>query len=73
MDFERGGPSQPTRYGGAGERKNFVALAGAVTGIDEDVAPAQRWLRFFYGGHNGEVERICGENRRRCGRRVRRA
>ena len=23
-------------YGGAGKRKNFVALAGAVAGIDED-------------------------------------
>ena len=23
-------------YGGAGERKNFVAFAGAVAGIDED-------------------------------------
>src|ERR1700739_3729825 len=43
--------------GGAGERKNFVALAGAVAGIDEDGQVAA----FFYGGDNGEVERVAGK------------
>jgi len=35
--------------GGAGERKNFVALAGAVAGIDED----GKMAAFFYGGNYG--------------------
>ena len=38
-------------YGGAGERENFVALAGAVAGVDEDGQVAA----FFYGRHDGEV------------------
>ncbi len=44
------------RYGGAGERKNFVALAGAVAGVDEDWQMAA----FFHGGNDGEVERVAG-------------
>ena len=42
-------------YGGAGERQNFVALAGAVAGIDKDWEMAA----FFYGGNDGEVERVA--------------
>src|SRR6266849_10653631 len=38
--------------GGAGERENFVALAGTVAGIDEDGQVAA----LLDGGHDGEVE-----------------
>ena len=44
-------------YGCARERQNFVALAGAVAGIDEDGQVAA----FFYRGHDGEVERVAGK------------
>src|SRR5260221_8314052 len=44
-------------YGSAGERKNFVALAGAVAGIDEDGQVAA----FFDRGDDGEVERVAGK------------
>src|SRR5579859_31232 len=37
-------------HGGAGERKNFVALAGAVARIDEDGQVAS----FLNCGHDGE-------------------
>ena len=43
--------------GGAGERKNFVALAGAVAGIDED----RQVAALFDGGNDGEVERVARE------------
>ena len=42
--------------GGAGERQDFVALAGAVAGIDQDGQVAA----FFYGGDDGEVEGVAG-------------
>ena len=42
---------------GAGERENFVALAGAVTGVDEDGEVAA----FFDRGNNGEVESVAGK------------
>jgi len=44
-------------HGGTGERKNFVALAGAVAGIDHDGEMAA----FVDGGDNGEVEGVAGE------------
>ena len=44
-------------YGGAGHGENFVALAGAVAGIDEDGKVAA----FFYGGDYGEIESVAGE------------
>src|SRR5580700_210786 len=40
---------------GEGQRKNFVALAGAVAGIDED----GKMAAFFYGGNDGEVEGVA--------------
>jgi len=43
-------------YGGAGEGQNFVAFAGAVAGVYEDGQVAA----FFYGGDDGQVERIAG-------------
>ena len=39
----------------AGERKNFVALAGAMAGIDEDGEVAA----FFDGWDYGEIERVA--------------
>ena len=44
-------------YGGAGERENFVAFAGAVAGIDHDGEMAA----FFDGGYDGEVEGVAGK------------
>jgi hypothetical protein len=44
-------------HGGAGERENFVALAGTVTGVDEDGEVAA----FFYSGHDGEVQSVAGK------------
>ena len=41
----------------AGKRQNFVALAGAVRGIDEDGQVAA----LFDGGNDGEIERVTGE------------
>jgi hypothetical protein len=41
--------------GGAGEGENFVALAGAVAGIDED----REVTAFFDGGNDGEVEGVA--------------
>ena len=43
--------------GGAGEGQDFVALAGAMTGIDENGEVAA----LFDGGHYGEVEGVAGE------------
>jgi len=43
--------------GGAGERKNFVAFAGAVRRIDED----RKMAAFFDGGDDGEIEGVAGE------------
>ena len=43
--------------GGAGKWKNFVALAGAVAGIDED----GKMAALFYGGDDGEIESVAGE------------
>jgi len=42
-------------YGGARERENFVAFAGAVAGIDED----GEMTAFFDGGDDGEVESVA--------------
>ena len=43
--------------GGAGERKNFVALACAVAGVDEN----RQVATFLDGRDNGEVECVAGE------------
>ena len=43
--------------GGARKRKDFVALAGAVAGIDEDGQVAA----FLDGGDNGKIEGVAGE------------
>jgi hypothetical protein len=43
--------------GGAGERENFVAFAGAVAGIDHDGEMAA----LFDSGDNGEVEGVAGK------------
>ena len=43
--------------GGAGKGENFVALAGAVTGINED----RKMAAFFDGGNDGEVESVARE------------
>src|ERR1700693_3469795 len=43
--------------GGAGERQNFMALAGAVAGFDEDGEMAA----FFYRGNYGEIESVAGK------------
>jgi len=48
MDFDEEAVTT-NGYGGAGERENFMALAGAVAGIDEDGQVAA----LFYGGHDG--------------------
>ena len=40
---------------GEGQRKNFVALAGAVAGIDDD----GKMAAFFDGGNDGEVEGVA--------------
>ena len=45
--------------GGAGERENFVAFAGAVRGVDQDGEVAT----LFDGGDDGEVEGVAGEVR----------
>jgi len=42
-------------YGGAGERQNFVALAGAVAGIDKD----REMAAFFYRRDDGEVQGVA--------------
>ena len=42
--------------GGAGERQDFVAFAGAVAWINEDGEVAA----FFYGGDDGEVGGVPG-------------
>src|SRR6267143_2121907 len=44
-------------HSGAGERKNFVALAGAVTGIYENREVAA----LFYRGDNREVQSVAGK------------
>jgi hypothetical protein len=41
---------------GARQRRDFVALAGAVAGIDDDGQMAQA----LDGGHDAEVERVAG-------------
>ncbi len=43
--------------GSAGKRKNFVAFAGAMAGIDED----GKMTALFDGGDDGEVERVAGK------------
>jgi hypothetical protein len=43
--------------GGAGERKNFVAFAGAVRGIDKD----GKMAAFLDGGDDGEIEGVARE------------
>src|SRR5216684_794912 len=42
---------------GAGKRQNFVALAGAVAGIDKN----REMAAFFYGRNDGEIERVAGK------------
>ena len=42
---------------GAGKRQNFVAFAGAVTGVNEN----RKVAAFFDGGDDGEVQSIAGE------------
>ncbi len=42
---------------GAGKRQNFVALAGAVAGIDKN----REMAAFFYRGNDGEIERVAGK------------
>src|SRR5260370_471052 len=44
--------------GGARKRQNFVALAGAVTGIDKNGEMAA----FFYGGISGQGRRVAAEH-----------
>ncbi len=56
MDFDEEAVG-PNSDGGAGERKDFVTLAGAVAGIDENrqvAAPLD-------GGDDGEVESVSGD------------
>jgi hypothetical protein len=54
---------------GARERKNLVALAGAVARIDEDGQVAA----FLDGGNDRKVQSVAGKNRRKCARRARKA
>src|SRR5579862_2643047 len=42
-------------YGSARKRKNFVALAGAMAGIDEN----RQMAAFFDGGNDSEVQRVA--------------
>jgi hypothetical protein len=58
MDFDKEAVGA-NGYGGAGQREDFVALAGAVRRIDED----RQMAAFFYGGDYGEVEGVAGEIR----------
>src|SRR5712664_38238 len=46
---------------GARKRQNFVALAGAVAGVDKN----GKMAAFFYGGNDGEVERVARKIRER--------
>src|SRR5258708_15782415 len=44
--------------GGARKRQNFVALAGAVAGIDKN----RKMAAFFYGGRRSRGTGVCGES-----------
>src|SRR5260370_10810164 len=54
MDFDEQAISA-NGYGRARKRQNFVALAGAVAGIDED----GKMAALFHGRNNGEVEGVA--------------
>ena len=56
MDFDEQAISADSDSG-AGKRQNFVALAGAVAGINKNGEMAA----FFYRWNDGEVERVAGE------------
>ena len=56
MDFDEEAVGADS-HGGAGERENFVALAGAVAGIDKDGQVAA----LFYRGNNSEIEGVAGK------------
>src|SRR5690348_16339793 len=43
--------------GSARKRQNFVPLAGAVAGVDED----RQMAAFLYGWHDGKVQRVAGK------------
>jgi len=66
MDLDEGGRHSLRQTAARERRKNFVALAGAVAGIDEEWAGG---LRFFYGGARRRGSRVVGGKKigEKCG------